>query len=155
MAFLFKKKHHDKAAAAAAAAGKAGSVDSSTLQGSNTSMQSGPNGGRGSKERNDAYSSQTPTPTGSVSNSIHSFQGHAPSPDRAMQHMRRGQGSEDVSEPVSFAFQPRLRVQLAASPHTNGSSTSTDRHSSATVKCQSCKHHKTQMLIYFHGHLDN
>lgn len=95
MAFLFRgKKNQEKAAATKG--DQSGSVAGSqaSLHGAN---------GRGSKDEKDGVTlSQTPTPTGSVNNSINSFHGNAPSPD-VKGPVRRGTGLEEKSDlPVSF-----------------------------------------------------
>lgn len=98
MAFLFKSKKNQKEAAAATKAEQTGSV-----AGSQPSLHSA-NGRGGSKDEKDGLTlSQTPTPTGSVNNSINSFQGNAPSPD-TKGVVRRGTGLEQqLSDlPVSF-----------------------------------------------------
>lgn len=104
MAFLFKSKKH--ANEKAAAANKADSSHSSNVNGSQSSLPGAglnPGAGRGSKEHKDAGGNQTPTPTSSVNNSINSFHGNAPSPDRQVGHIRRQQGSEEMSDlPVSL-----------------------------------------------------
>jgi hypothetical protein len=98
MAFLFKSKKNQEKAAAATKADEKGSVAGSqaSLHGAN---------GRGSKDEKDGLTlSQTPTPTGSVNNSINSFHGNAPSPD-PKGPVRRGTGGLEKSDlPVSCSW---------------------------------------------------
>lgn len=99
MAFLFKSKKNQEKAAAATKAEQNGSVAGSqaSLHGAN---------GRGSKDEKDGLTlSQTPTPTGSVNNSINSFHGNAPSPDPKAP-VRRGTGGLEQSSdlPVSSSW---------------------------------------------------
>jgi hypothetical protein len=94
MAFLFKSKKNQEKAAAATKGDDKGSV-----AGSQASLHGN---GRGSKDEKDGLPlSQTPTPTGSVNNSINSFHGNAPSPD-PKGPVRRGTGGLEKSDlPVS------------------------------------------------------
>lgn len=140
MAFLFKSKKHQNEKAAAA--NKADSLNSSTVGGSQSSLPGAglnPGAGRGSKEHKDPGVSQTPTPTSSVNNSINSFHGNAPSPDHQVGHVRRQQGSGEMSDlPVSLPisrWSQRAGLQQTPRPNANSSC------SCATLIHQSCKLH--------------
>ncbi|KFY35113.1 hypothetical protein V494_06194, partial [Pseudogymnoascus sp. VKM F-4513 (FW-928)] len=102
MAFLFKSKKNQEKAAAATKADQTGSVP-----GSQASLHGN---GRGSKdEKDDLNLSQTPTPTGSVNNSINSFHGNAPSPD-LKGPVRRGTGGLEKSDlPLRNATAPAVQ----------------------------------------------
>ncbi|OBT99307.1 Negative regulator of mitotic exit [Pseudogymnoascus verrucosus] len=102
MAFLFKSKKNQEKAAAATKADEKGSV-----AGSQASLHGN---GRGSKDEKDGLTlSQTPTPTGSVNNSINSFHGNAPSPD-PKGPVRRGTGGLEKSDlPLRNATAPAVQ----------------------------------------------
>lgn len=154
MAFLFKSKKHQNEKAAAA--NKTDSANSSNVTGSQASLPgTGLNtgAGRGSKEHKDAGMSQTPTPTSSVNNSINSFHGNAPSPDRQVGHARRAQGSEEMSDlPVSLPISSchERSATLFKIPDSNANLLC----SFATFLHPQCKFHiQDRIHRYTHGHI--